>query len=166
MRQAVPGKVLIVDVEKCTGCRLCEVICSFYKESECNPARSRIHVLKWEREGLDIPMLCLHCDAPVCEAVCPMNAIYKNEKTGAVLINYDLCIGCRMCVLACPFGGVSIDPEEKRVIKCDLCGGDPACVKFCSAGAIQFIKRTRVALMKKRDAVEKLSELIKNVILA
>ena len=164
MEKAPSEKIFLIDSEKCTGCKLCEAVCAFCKEREFNPTRSRIHILKWERTGLDIPMVCLHCDTPICESVCPTRAICRNNETGAMVIDYDLCIGCKMCVFACPFGGISVDLKKRRVIKCDLCDGDPRCVRFCSPGAIQYVKASRIAFMKKRHAVEQLSELIKKVV--
>ena len=64
-------KILIVDPEKCTGCRTCEVTCSLHHEKGCNLSKSRVHILKWERVGADVPMLCMQFDEPICEAVCP-----------------------------------------------------------------------------------------------
>jgi Fe-S-cluster-containing hydrogenase component 2 len=66
-----------------------------------------------------------------------------------------------MCVTACPFGGMGIDIVARQVIKCDLCDGDPTCVRFCDPGALQFVPATSVNLIKKRDAGLKLSEVMK-----
>ena len=65
-----------------------------------------------------------------------------------------------MCVMACPFGGMGIDPVAQRMIKCDLCDGDPACVRFCDPHALEFVPVTSVHLKKKRDAGRKLSEVM------
>lgn len=154
-------KTLVVDAEKCTGCRTCEVVCSFYHERECNPSKSRIHVIKWEEAGLDIPMVCQQCELPVCAKVCPVKAISRNTETGALEINYDLCIGCRMCFLACPFGAITLDKETKRVLKCDLCGGDPKCTTYCSAEAIEFMHTSKATLIMKRKSAQKFGELMR-----
>ncbi len=154
-------KILFINSENCIGCRTCEVACSLQSEAECNPAKSRIHIIKWEKERLNVPMVCQQCDEPICEAVCPTKAISRCEETGAMLINYDICIGCKMCAIACPLGGISITDGEKKVIKCDLCEGDPACAKFCCADAIQYTSSTKAILMKKREATKKLGELMK-----
>jgi len=159
----LPEKILVINVEECTGCRICELICSFYREREFNPTKSRIHIVQWEREGVDVPSVCLHCEMPACETVCPTDAIYKDAKSGAVLIHDELCIGCKACLLACPFGGISIDLEKRKIIKCDLCGYDPRCVKFCPTGAIQFLKVNKAVLMRQRRAAEKMAELFKIV---
>jgi len=156
-------KILYVDPEKCTGCRLCEIACSIYHEKVSNPSRARIHIVKWENVGLYVPMICQHCEKPICETVCPMGAVSRNEKTGAVIIDEDLCVGCKLCVMFCPFGGVGID-KNRKILKCDLCGGDPICVKFCVPKALQFIDANTINLNKRRIAAEKLSELMKKLL--
>jgi len=153
--------ILVFDHEKCTGCRLCEMVCSVRHTGVNNPTRSRIHVIKWPMEGFELPMLCQQCEEAPCIAVCPKDALSRDLVLGRVLLNYDLCIGCKMCVIACPFGGMGIDTVVQQVIKCDLCDGDPACVRFCGSGALQFVPANRVNLMKKRDAGWKFSELMK-----
>lgn len=154
-------KTLNVDPDKCTGCRSCEVVCSFQHEKEIIPAKSRIHIIKWEETGLDIPIVCQQCDKPVCESVCPVKAIRRDDKTGAMLVDYDACIGCRMCTMACPLGACYLDKEKKMIIKCDLCAGDPICAKFCPSGAVQYSTMAKAALTKKRTAAEKISEFVR-----
>jgi carbon-monoxide dehydrogenase iron sulfur subunit len=154
-------KILIVNHEKCTGCRLCEMVCSVKHTGANNPARSRIHVIKWPREGFEVPMLCQQCVEAPCIAVCPTNALSREPLLGQVRINYDMCIGCKMCVTACPFGGMGVDISTHQVIKCDLCDGDPTCVQFCDTGALQFVPASSVSLRKKRDAGQRLSEVMK-----
>jgi len=152
-------KILVVDHEKCTGCRLCEMVCSVEHTGVNNPARSRIHVIKWQWEGFELPMVCQQCEEAPCIAVCPKDALSRDHVLGE--LNYDLCIGCKMCVTACPFGGMGVDTVARQVIKCDLCDGDPTCVRFCDPDALQFVPATSVNLMKKRDAGLKLSEVMK-----
>jgi Fe-S-cluster-containing hydrogenase component 2 len=101
-------------------------------------------------------------EAP-CIAVCPKDALSRDETLGSVKLDYDLCIGCKMCVTACPFGGMGIDTVTNRVIKCDLCDGDPQCVRFCFPGALQFVEASAVNLRKKREAATKLAELMSKV---
>ena len=156
-------KILFVDPEKCTGCRLCENACSLYHEKVSNPSRARIHIVKWEQEGLYIPMVCQQCDNPICEIVCPMGALKRDEKTGAILINYDLCVGCKLCVMFCPLGGIGID-NNRKILKCDLCSGDPICVKFCFPEALQFIDANAINLKKRKLAAEKFSDLMKKLL--
>ncbi|MFH1434599.1 MAG: 4Fe-4S dicluster domain-containing protein [Pseudomonadota bacterium] len=154
-------KLLVINSDKCTGCRLCERVCSVQHEGVSNPARSRIHVIKWEGEGFYLPMVCQQCEEAVCVAVCPKGATKKRPDRPGVTIDYDLCIGCHMCVAACPFGGTSLDPVAEKVIKCDLCGGEPMCVSFCDAEAIEYLDTDKAVLRKKRRAGEKLSELMR-----
>ncbi len=154
-------KILVVDHEKCTGCRLCEMVCSVEHANVSNPSRSRIHVIKWPWEGFELPMLCQQCEEAPCVAVCPKGALSHDFSLGRVVLDYDLCIGCKMCVTACPFGGMGIDIVSRQVIKCDLCDGNPACVRFCDPGALEFVPAVSANLRKKREAGQKLSEVMK-----
>ena len=75
------GKVLMLDMEKCTGCRTCELVCSVKHEGAANPSKSRIKIVKWEWEGRYVPMSCQQCvDAP-CGQVCPVAAITRDRGT-------------------------------------------------------------------------------------
>ncbi|MFX0094309.1 MAG: 4Fe-4S dicluster domain-containing protein [Candidatus Hodarchaeota archaeon] len=158
-------KILFVDPEKCTGCRICEGVCSIHHEKVINPARARIHIVKWDNEGLYIPMVCQQCETPICETVCSMRAIQRDSKTGALVIDYDVCVGCKLCVQFCPFGGVGIS-KNRKVIKCNLCDGDPLCVKNCRPGALQYVEENIINLRKRRVAAEKFSELMKKLLTA
>jgi carbon-monoxide dehydrogenase iron sulfur subunit len=155
------NKMLMVDYSKCTGCRLCEVVCSVKKDRAVNPTRARITVIKWEPICVETPMLCQQCESAPCMAVCPVRALARDEQIGRVTIDYDLCIGCKFCVAACPFGAMGIDPVARKVIKCDLCDGDPTCVKFCETKALQYVDASTVNITKMREAAGKLSELLK-----
>jgi carbon-monoxide dehydrogenase iron sulfur subunit len=158
------NKILMVDYSKCTGCRLCEVVCSVKKNGAANPARARIAVVKWESICVDTPMLCQQCQSAPCVAVCPVKAMTKDEGMGRVKINDDLCIGCRFCVAVCPFGAVALDHVSGKVIKCDLCDGDPTCVKFCETKALQYVDATAANTSKRREAAERLPELIRGFV--
>jgi len=154
---------LVIEPEKCTGCKTCEAVCSLKHAGECNPSRSMVNALRFEKMGshyYSIPVVCQQCEIPMCREVCPVNAISQDPKTGAYLVNADTCVGCRMCVIACPVGGVTVDPVTNIASKCDLCDGDPLCAKFCLPEAIIFLKKDLVNLAKKREAVQKMSELL------
>lgn len=151
------AKALYIDYQKCTGCRLCELVCSVSHDGISNPTRSRIRVMKWEAEGLYIPMSCQQCQDAPCMAVCPVKAISRDEELGRIFVDYDVCIGCRSCIAACPFGAMSFNTMEKQVFKCDLCDGDPQCVRFCDMKAVDFVDATEVSIIKKRDAAERVS---------
>lgn len=144
--------------EKCTGCQICELFCSFKKERAVWPARARISVIKWEKEGIFIPFVCQQCEKAVCQEVCPAGAIGRHPATGALEIDGGRCLGCKMCVTACPFGGVSFDPDRGQAVKCDLCGGDPECVRMCPTGALTCDREEEYSLARRRQGVEKLAK--------
>lgn len=131
---------------RCTGCRVCELVCSEAHEGVFQPSKARIHVVSFDVTVQDVPIVCQQCaDAPCIEA-CPQDAISRNPETTAVVVNQELCIQCGACVRACVIGLDQIDPEQKLAIrmdddeemplKCDLCEGDPQCVKFCPTEAL------------------------------
>lgn len=129
-------KMIFIEPEKCTGCRICEMICSFKKCGGFHPGQSRIKIIKEEEVGIDLPVLCLHCQEPMCVDVCPIGAM-KKGKDGLVKLDPDACRGCRACLMVCPYGAVRENLE--KMIKCDLCDGDPLCVQWCPTHAIRLI---------------------------
>jgi Fe-S-cluster-containing hydrogenase component 2 len=151
------AKTLYIDYQKCTGCRLCELVCAVFHDGISNPARSRIKVMKWEAEGLYIPMTCQQCQDAPCLNVCPVKAISRDEELGRVFVDYDVCIGCRSCVAVCPFGAMNFNIKDKQVFKCDLCDGEPQCVRFCEEKAIDYLEMDDVSIYKKRDAATRVS---------
>lgn len=151
-------KALMVNHEKCTGCRLCELVCAVKHDGISNPTRSRIKVMKWEMEGLYIPMSCQQCQDAPCENGCPVGAISRNETLNRVEVDQEICIGCRTCVSVCPFGAMTFNAIDRKVIKCDLCDGDPQCVRFCDVKAVEYVPATDVSIVKKRDAALRLKE--------
>lgn len=70
---------------------------------------------------------------------CPVEAITVNETTGAKEVNEGLCVGCKVCTIACPFGTINYNTDSGKVNKCDLCGGDPQCATACPTGAITYV---------------------------
>lgn len=153
------AKMLAIDPKKCTSCRLCEQACSFITKGEFNPARSRIQVAIFPEEGIWIPMSCTQCDDPMCTMVCPSGALKpKDPETGLVALDENICVGCKMCTMACPFGAVVYDAQKGVADKCDLCNGDPECVKFCVYGALEF-KEEDIGVKAKRRA---LAEILKD----
>jgi Fe-S-cluster-containing hydrogenase component 2 len=93
--------------------------------------------------------------------ICLAEAIYVDDSTGAIMINYDKCIGCKMCSIACPFGAISVDPLTMRVVKCDLCSGDPACVKFCLTGAIEYVTAHAYDLKRQRERITQIKRILR-----
>jgi Fe-S-cluster-containing dehydrogenase component len=131
-------KRILVHEDICSGCRACEVACVARHEGRFGTATARIRVTKIEHLGLDHPHVCRLCRRAPCVDACPTGALYKDEGAGAVLLHADDCIGCAACVDACPFGMATLHPETGLPLICDLCGGDPACVKRCATGAIVY----------------------------
>jgi Fe-S-cluster-containing hydrogenase component 2 len=97
--------------------------------------------MKNDEEGIDLPVVCMHCANPPCVEVCPTGAITRDNANGSVSIREEDCVGCKLCIQECPLGAVTVDSgsAEGKVIKCDLCGGNPKCVTFCETRAIDFV---------------------------
>jgi Fe-S-cluster-containing hydrogenase component 2 len=144
------AKMLLISPEKCTGCHSCELGCSLAKEERFIPALSRVSVFTWEREGISVPMMCVQCEDAFCQGACPTGSITRDPLTGAMLVNDRTCIKCKMCVQACPFGGTAYDPVSAHILKCDLCGGDPECVKFCPSDALTYVDANKANTERKR----------------
>ena len=151
-------KVFVIDPEKCTGCRKCEMVCSVFHTGTSNPSRSRIKVTKWENIGLYLPVTCQNCDKPFCTEVCPAKAAHRDLKTNKVNIDKTKCIGCKTCIIACPFGVPLFDKAERVTIKCDFCDGDPQCVACCEAGAIKYLDVDEVGMSKRKEVASKLMD--------
>jgi carbon-monoxide dehydrogenase iron sulfur subunit len=127
--------VLVSYPENCTGCRFCEMICSLYHEGVVNTNKARLRIQKPDIMR-DIPLVCtqcITCGDSCCVQACPEEAISIVE--GVVIVDQELCTACGSCENACPYGVIWID---KVANKCDLCGGDPMCVKFCPTGALRY----------------------------
>lgn len=149
-------KFLIIDPEKCTGCRQCEIVCSVKHVGVSNPGRSSIYVIKRNNEDFYIPVHCQHCEDAPCIELCPREAISRDEKLNMVMVNKGLCIGCRKCIAVCPFGAVTFDTIKSEIVKCDLCGGDPECVHFCESGAIEYLEEYKIKLVQARQAASRM----------
>lgn len=152
------AKVIMINPDRCTGCRNCELACSFAHEGEFRPRASRIHVYTWDRESVSVPMMCQHCESAACVAVCPTGAMHRNPVDGTVDWDATRCIRCRMCTLACPFGNVVYDSRSSSILKCDMCGGDPECVKFCPNEALQYVDDTLATRSRKKAYSSKFKE--------
>ncbi len=148
-------KKLIFNPDLCTGCRACELACSFVNEGVFSPTKARIRVVKFDRDGIDIPIGCEHCEDAPCMIACPVRAIYRDEKTHAVILDPDLCIGCKRCMITCPFGAIGFDEDKRIFFKCDLCMGDPECVKWCFTQAVSYSTSLNVSTTKKVKMAKK-----------
>lgn len=157
-------KIKLYDATKCTGCRACQLACKQWNDlpagqtrntgSYQNPAdlQSNTWLLMRFQEAAtkagEVKWLfrhnaCMHCTDAACVKVCPSNALFHTSY-GTVALDQSKCIGCKECVIVCPFNVPRYDPETKKVAKCDMCYSriardmEPACVKACPTGALQF----------------------------
>lgn len=129
---------LLVDARVCSGCRSCELACSFKHEGAYAPFLSRVRVNKDEESGRDEPVVCRQCGVARCVQACPCGALSREPRTGAVLVDAGLCVRCGECAAACPFGAIRAHPDNALPLICDLCDGDPACVSSCVTGALRY----------------------------
>jgi len=161
---------LVIDLDICVGCHACAVNCKEwnsgghsapmtdtepYGDDPSGVWFNRVHSFEVESERGDgrtvyFPKSCLHCDDAPCVTVCPTGASYKREDDGIVLVNADVCIGCKLCSWACPYGAREYDEDAGVMKKCTLCidkiyntnlppeSRVPACVSTCPAGARHF----------------------------
>jgi len=127
-----------VDNSKCTGCQRCETVCSYVNTGTISKRLSRIIIHKDEKSGVFTPNVCIQCTEAKCIEVCPTNALERDKQTGIVKFDKTKCIGCKLCVKACPYGAMRFDGEFP--FKCELCGGDPECVKECPVNALSIGK--------------------------
>lgn len=154
----VKGKkryVMVIDLKKCSGCMSCTVACKVEHDVPLGVWRTWVKVVDKgvypDVRRQFIPRLCNHCDYPICVRACPVQATYKHES-GFVLQRYNRCIGCRSCMIACPFNARHLLPEARTnpndpffvADKCDFCvfrvtrGLAPVCVTTCEGGAMTF----------------------------
>jgi carbon-monoxide dehydrogenase iron sulfur subunit len=147
--------MILAHPQKCVACRLCEGACSFHHERTFQPAKSRIFVHDFVDEAAYVPVTCFHCaDAP-CLSNCPTYAIARDPETGQVAINDDRCIGCKMCMVACPFSVIGFNEDKNVSHNCDFCGGDPQCVKICTYDALEFTEVESAEWMVRLDEAER-----------
>lgn len=155
-------KYIMVNYDECRECNCCALACSFAKTKQFNLSKSNIKIVTFTEAGdVSFPILCLQCLEPVCMEACPVEAIYRDKRTGVVLINEHICDACEICVKECPFGGVWFDTENSKAMKCDLCGGDPECVKYCAYGALKFVTLEEATMKQREQEARRISGILK-----
>ncbi len=150
-------KVIRIRQERCTGCRVCEMACSLEKEGAFNPQQSRIKIFQDRAEGLNIFSICQLCDPAPCVVACPVSALKRDPKDGTIAADKDICIGtkCLECIRECPYGAIRWNVPGDSPLSCDLCAGDPECVKFCRPGALTFEECGPEEIPQQRDDLKK-----------
>ena len=131
-------RFITMDVTKCVVCRNCEYACAFRQTGNFKREDSNIRVEYHNDVKVCLPQTCMHCDDAWCLEICPAAAMVRNSITGAIEIDSSRCAGCKMCILACPFGNIHFDKINMVSRKCNLCQGEPNCVSFCISGALQY----------------------------
>jgi DMSO reductase iron-sulfur subunit len=146
---------MVIDTTHCVGCQSCVISCKLSNEIPGDAFWNSVESLDGERIYQSTgtfptttlafrPRLCNHCANPTCVANCPTGAMRKDETTGIVSVNQDICIGCEYCVWSCPYNAPVLDPDQKVMSKCNFCatlvkdGKDPYCVAACPARARFF----------------------------
>lgn len=133
---------LRIIAERCSGCRICELMCSMvHHDGAFNPRKALICVeinrtpqIDTPISEIDIPHVCLQCEPAPCVESCLPNAFEKDEDLEVWKIDQELCTGCQACVDECQYGMIVMDND--RAMKCDLCDGDPVCVRYCPTEAL------------------------------
>ncbi|MCQ9207424.1 MAG: 4Fe-4S dicluster domain-containing protein [Omnitrophica bacterium] len=163
MKKPIKGNI-VIDADKCVACKTCELACSVAHsrskdlvwaiyEKPISPPRIKVE----STDEFVVPLQCRHCEDAPCIKICPTKAITRADRESPVLIDQGKCIGCKWCVLVCPFGVINMDKDGKFIIKCDLCferlkqGEKPACVVSCPTHALQFKTVKEISKEKKKE---------------
>ena len=146
-------KFVFSDLEECTGCQICEYVCSAVKEKGFNPLLSRIRTMRID-PTFNIAVACRLCEDPPCVTACPTKALSREEETGIIRVEEDKCNGCAWCIETCDFGSIALHPDKKTVVICDLCDGDPKCISHCPREAL-YLATSEEASQKARKKIAK-----------
>jgi tetrathionate reductase subunit B len=139
---------MLIDARRCYGVHACSVACKAENGVPLGQTRSWVeYIEKGTYPNVTrsfLPRLCNHCEKPACVSVCPTGATWKRKEDGIVVVDDDICIGCKYCVHACPYDARYLNPITGTVDKCDFCihrvsqGLEPACVEACPSRARIF----------------------------
>jgi anaerobic carbon-monoxide dehydrogenase iron sulfur subunit len=142
-------KVIFVEQDRCLACRNCERVCSFQDSRGFQREYANI----WVHIDMDartiFTLTCQQCETAACLEVCPTAAIKRDPETRCVTVDEARCVGCRMCVNACPFGCIHFDRTRRMAAKCNLCHGQPKCVLNCMSGALHYADINDLAAIKR-----------------
>ncbi len=155
---------IICDPDLCTGCRICEYVCSATKHGVFDPSLSRIRVVRIEPVTMTAISCRMCADAP-CVLACPRDALTQDPQTGVIHIDETKCDGCGWCVEACDFGAIVLNPAHKMAEICDLCADEedgPQCVKFCPKEALSLATPEVLRQKTRREVVKRLFEELLN----
>lgn len=146
---------LLQDQRNCIGCQSCEVHCKTYNDVPLGPRLGQVIGVGPQMVGgaprmAFVFMPCFHCEDPWCVSVCPTGAMRKRPSDGIVYVEASLCVGCKSCITACPWGAPQWDARTGKALKCNYCmdridqGLKPACVTKCVTHCLQFGKATEL----------------------
>ncbi len=139
---------IVHDPKDCTGCGLCDLMCSLYHEGEQGQTLSRGELLGDRLVSEFTFNVCRQCPSPECYDACPNQdeALCIDETTGTKYLNPDECDGCGECIDACPFDppGIKLHPEKDIAFMCDLCrdrAEGPICIEYCGFDALTLARK-------------------------
>ncbi len=142
-------RVISIEREKCTGCGICQVVCSIAKTGMAQPSLGRIQIHEDKYSLIQMLVICQHCAEPSCQTACLMEAITRDPISGKMVRDLGKCFGCAACTVSCPISAPIADDEQEVIVTCDLCGGDPVCCKVCPQGAITYSELSHISSEKR-----------------
>jgi len=152
---------ILQDQRRCIGCRACEIHCK--TEHDLPPGPKFCEIVEVGPEMVDghprisfVFMPCYHCETAWCITACPTGAMRRRDEDGLVFVEDRLCVGCKACILSCPWGVPQWDATRGKVFKCDHCrerideGLEPACVTGCTTKALSWVRPDEISDRRRR----------------